>query len=174
MLTHGIDTCLDFMSGTSQASPHVSALAGLIWSVNPNLTNVQVTNIITSTAVDLGAPGKDDYLWMGENRRLCRPPEGAAVSNSDADCYRDSYCYKYAATNSDIHKHAHAYINARSNSNANSHTVTNSYAYIVPDPNSHSHSCSRRSDHSAGPKRNYSGYGPRWTGKRNHTQRCRR
>lgn len=51
--------------GTSQAAPHVSALANLIWSVNPNLTNAQVANVITSTARDLGPPGKDDEYGYG-------------------------------------------------------------------------------------------------------------
>jgi len=52
-------------SGTSLAAAHVSGLAALIWSVNPHLTNVQVTGIITSTAVDLGEPGRDDYFGWG-------------------------------------------------------------------------------------------------------------
>lgn len=53
------------MAGTSMAAPHVAALAGLIWSVKPELTSAQVTNIITSTAVDLGPPGKDDATGWG-------------------------------------------------------------------------------------------------------------
>ncbi|MDP2661139.1 MAG: S8 family serine peptidase [Dehalococcoidia bacterium] len=52
-------------NGTSQAAPHVAGLANLIWSVNPNLTNAQVANIITSTAVDLGPPGKDNEYGYG-------------------------------------------------------------------------------------------------------------
>ena len=52
-------------SGTSMAAPHVSALASLIWSVNPSLTNAQVANIITSTTVNLGPPGKDDEYGYG-------------------------------------------------------------------------------------------------------------
>lgn len=51
--------------GTSYASPHVAALAALIMSVNPGLTNSQVVDIITSTALDLGDPGKDDYFGFG-------------------------------------------------------------------------------------------------------------
>ena len=35
-----------YMSGTSMAAPHVSGLAALIWSVNPNFTAGQVKNII--------------------------------------------------------------------------------------------------------------------------------
>jgi len=51
--------------GTYAAAAQVSGLAALIWSVNPNLTNVQVTGIITSTAVDLGDPGWDEYFGWG-------------------------------------------------------------------------------------------------------------
>jgi len=43
----------------------VSGLAALIWSVNPHLTNDQVEEIIESTAVDLGEPGRDDYFGWG-------------------------------------------------------------------------------------------------------------
>jgi len=52
-------------SSTGVAAAHVSGLAALIWSVNPHLTNVQVTGIITSTAVDLGDPGWDEYFGWG-------------------------------------------------------------------------------------------------------------
>jgi thermitase len=52
-------------TGTSFSSPHVSALAALIYSVNPNLTNQQVVDIMTSTAVDLGTPGKDNETGYG-------------------------------------------------------------------------------------------------------------
>ncbi len=55
----------DFKSGTSMATPHVAGLAGLIWSVNPNLTNQDVWNLITQHADDLGDPGKDDYFGWG-------------------------------------------------------------------------------------------------------------
>jgi subtilisin family serine protease len=52
-------------SSTGLAAAHVSGLAALIWSVNPNLTSNKVENIITSTAVDLGEPGRDDYFGWG-------------------------------------------------------------------------------------------------------------
>ena len=61
------------------ATPHVSGLAALIWSVNPNLTPDEVESIIGSTAVDQvgdpvkDTPGKDDYFGHG------RIDAGAAV-----------------------------------------------------------------------------------------------
>ncbi|MDP2672119.1 MAG: S8 family serine peptidase [Candidatus Daviesbacteria bacterium] len=51
--------------GTSYAAPHVAALAALIMSANPGLINSQVVDIITSTALDLGDPGWDQYFGFG-------------------------------------------------------------------------------------------------------------
>ncbi|MBM4464475.1 MAG: hypothetical protein FJ014_02715 [Chloroflexi bacterium] len=53
------------LSSTRVAAPHVSGLAALIWSVNPTLTPDKVEEIIKSTAVDLGEPGRDDYFGYG-------------------------------------------------------------------------------------------------------------
>uniref|UniRef100_UPI00240A80B4 S8 family peptidase n=1 Tax=Avrilella dinanensis TaxID=2008672 RepID=UPI00240A80B4 len=45
---------IDYNSGTSIATPHVSGVAALILSVNPNLTAKQVQDIIESTAQKIG------------------------------------------------------------------------------------------------------------------------
>lgn len=52
-------------SGTSMATPHVSAVAALIWSWNPSLTNVQIREAMSATALDLGEPGRDIYYGFG-------------------------------------------------------------------------------------------------------------
>lgn len=54
------------LSGTSMASPHVAAMAGLIRSLNPDLTNREVMDLMISQAVDLGAKGKDKYYGNGQ------------------------------------------------------------------------------------------------------------
>ncbi|GAA3403834.1 S8 family peptidase [Paenibacillus hodogayensis] len=54
------------LSGTSMASPHVTALAALIRSVNPLLTNEEVMDVMRKTAIDLGAKGKDNYYGYGQ------------------------------------------------------------------------------------------------------------
>ncbi|MFC5651722.1 S8 family peptidase [Paenibacillus solisilvae] len=54
------------LSGTSMASPHVAALAGLIRSINPDLTNVEVMDIMRKSAKDLGAKGKDNNFGYGQ------------------------------------------------------------------------------------------------------------
>jgi hypothetical protein len=45
--------------GTSAAAPHAGAIAGLLKSANPALTATQVRSILTSTAIDIQAPGVD-------------------------------------------------------------------------------------------------------------------
>lgn len=44
-----------YFNGTSSACPHVAAVAGLILSVNPHLTQKEVAHIIESTALKIGA-----------------------------------------------------------------------------------------------------------------------
>lgn len=51
--------------GTSMATPHVSAIAALIWSYAPKCTNAQVRTALTSTAMDLGAAGRDTSYGFG-------------------------------------------------------------------------------------------------------------
>ncbi|WP_281888181.1 S8 family peptidase [Paenibacillus sp. YYML68] len=53
------------LSGTSMATPHVAALAALIRSVNPNLKNTEVMQLMRDTAVDLGPVGRDKYYGFG-------------------------------------------------------------------------------------------------------------
>jgi subtilisin family serine protease len=45
--------------GTSAAAPHAAAIAAIVKSVNPALTNAQIKNILLTTTVDNMAPGVD-------------------------------------------------------------------------------------------------------------------
>lgn len=54
------------LSGTSMASPHVAALAALIRSKNPALTNTEVMDIMRRTSIDLGNPGRDEIFGYGQ------------------------------------------------------------------------------------------------------------
>ncbi|WP_127575394.1 S8 family peptidase [Paenibacillus barengoltzii] len=54
------------LSGTSMASPHVAALAALIRSVNPDLKNTEVMDIIRKNVIDLGDKGRDKYYGYGQ------------------------------------------------------------------------------------------------------------
>ena len=53
------------MSETSMAAAFVSGVAALIYSVRPDFTAAQVREIITTTAKDLGAEGRDETFGAG-------------------------------------------------------------------------------------------------------------
>jgi len=72
-----------YSSGTSMATPFVAGLASLLWSVNPNLTNAQVTTLIRSTADDLGTPGWDEYYGSGRINALAAV-QAAILSSATA------------------------------------------------------------------------------------------
>jgi hypothetical protein len=52
-------------NGTSAACPQVSGVAALLLSVNSNLTESQVTDILQSTATDMGTTGFDNSFGYG-------------------------------------------------------------------------------------------------------------
>jgi subtilisin family serine protease len=54
-----------YFTGTSAACPHVAAIAALVLSINPELTNIEVNNIIESTARKIG-----NYSYSIVNNRL--------------------------------------------------------------------------------------------------------
>ena len=71
-LMTGSTSAYSSFSGTSAACPHVAAIAGLILSVNPNLTCKQVADIIESTAQKVGGynytttEGRPNGTWHQE------------------------------------------------------------------------------------------------------------
>jgi subtilisin family serine protease len=52
-------------NGTSMATPHVSGVAALLWSANPEWTNVQIREAMAMTAMDLGDEGWDPHYGYG-------------------------------------------------------------------------------------------------------------
>jgi subtilisin family serine protease len=53
------------MNGTSMATPHVSAVAALVWSYNTSWTNQQVRDAMNATAKDKGTTGRDTSFGFG-------------------------------------------------------------------------------------------------------------
>jgi len=54
-----------YLSGTSMAAPHVSAVAGLLYSLKPDITPGEVKKIIRESSNDLGDPGYDEKYGAG-------------------------------------------------------------------------------------------------------------
>ncbi len=54
-----------YFDGTSMATPHVSAVAALVWSHHPNCTAANIRNALNATAQDLGAAGRDVKFGYG-------------------------------------------------------------------------------------------------------------
>ena len=54
-----------YFDGTSMATPHVSAVAALVWSYRPSCSAATVRNVLTATAQDLGASGRDTKFGFG-------------------------------------------------------------------------------------------------------------
>jgi subtilisin family serine protease len=52
-------------NGTSAATPNVTGVASLVWSINPTLTANQVQTTLSETAYDLGARGHDRVYGHG-------------------------------------------------------------------------------------------------------------
>ena len=53
------------MSGTSMATPHVSAAAAVVWSSDPSKTNDDVRSALRAGVLDLGVAGRDNNYGYG-------------------------------------------------------------------------------------------------------------
>lgn len=60
-----LDLGLGGMFGTSVATAKVTGAASLVWAANPELSYVQVNDILKQTAVDLNTPGWDEQTGSG-------------------------------------------------------------------------------------------------------------
>jgi len=65
ILTTFVDDQVGTFNGTSFSAAHVSGAAALILEHSPHLTGSQVSDILTSTATDLGAAGIDSVYGHG-------------------------------------------------------------------------------------------------------------
>jgi subtilisin family serine protease len=54
-----------YFNGTSMATPHVSAVAALVWSHRPSCSASAVRSVLNATAQDLGAKGRDTKYGYG-------------------------------------------------------------------------------------------------------------
>lgn len=54
-----------YYNGTSMATPHVTGVAALVWSNNPDCSATEVRNALKSTAIDLDVAGRDNKTGYG-------------------------------------------------------------------------------------------------------------
>ncbi len=81
--------------GTSASCPVVSGAAALVLSINPNLTQQEVRDILTSTATDMGAGGFDNNFGFGRVNSFAAVQAAqqfnqAELEDIDILCYNDS------------------------------------------------------------------------------------
>lgn len=65
-------------TGTSMATPHVSALAGMLRSINPRLSRADVQNIIRTTGTAGGSP----HPWTGHGLAQANDAVDAAIAQT--------------------------------------------------------------------------------------------
>lgn len=75
-------------AGTSAATPHVSGAAALILDKYPGYSVLQLWNALTSSAIDMGDPGKDNIYGCGRlnlgdgGNNICIRSDGVIYSSS--------------------------------------------------------------------------------------------
>jgi hypothetical protein len=79
-------------SGTSMATPHVSAVVALMKQKNSNLIDSQIKSILYSTAKDLGSVGWDKYYGWGRVDAYNAYLAVKSPCSSDTECNDGLYC----------------------------------------------------------------------------------
>ncbi len=77
---YGVSSNYDYLSGTSMATPHVSAAAAILKAWDPSLTNEEIREILDSTAEDLG------YSSLDQGNGLVRVDKAFECLLNDLSC----------------------------------------------------------------------------------------
>ena len=112
----------DSYNGTSMATPHVSAVAALVWSANTSWTNDEIRDALNNTALDLGSAGRDNEYGFGLVQAKAaldsldggNPPAGSDmhVSSIDMSSTRRGRNYKVDTTVTIVDENGAAVSNA--------------------------------------------------------------
>lgn len=88
------------LDGTSMATPHVSAVAALLWSHFPAASNDDIRNAMNATAEDLGAAGRDVAFGYGLVQTKAAY-DYLANGPQEPDCSADGVCNAECAVDAD-------------------------------------------------------------------------
>ncbi len=113
-----------YMSGTSMATPHVSGVAGLVSSINPNLTAAQIRAILEESVIDLGTPGVDNQFGHGRISAYL-----AAMNARDSLCTVD-FNHDGAADFFDYLDFVAAFASNATSADYNADTVVDLFDYL--------------------------------------------
>ncbi len=64
-VTTELGTDYAYYNGTSMATPHVTGVAALVWSLHPDCSAADIRSALTSTALDLDTGGRDNRTGFG-------------------------------------------------------------------------------------------------------------
>ena len=81
--------------GTSAAAPHVTGIASLVWSVNPDLTASEVHDVLTDTAYDLSHLGDEFEYGSGLVDADAAVRRALALANPVSDWSQSSTLWEY-------------------------------------------------------------------------------
>ncbi|MDD3437391.1 MAG: S8 family serine peptidase [Candidatus Gastranaerophilales bacterium] len=123
--------------GTSMAAPHVTGVAGLVFAINPLLTNSQARSIIEQQVFDLGSTGWDPLFGSGMVCAWCAFEEACnQLSITVSAGGSTTFCTGGSVTLNAVYNSGLSYqwqkngINI-SGANSNSYTVTQAGTYSL-------------------------------------------
>ncbi|HEX2699169.1 MAG TPA: S8 family serine peptidase [Acidimicrobiales bacterium] len=87
-----------FRAGTSFSAPHAAAAAALVMAASPLLSASDAVGLLTSTAADLGAPGRDSEYGAG----LLDADAAVAATSTTARSLRPASGYRLVARDGGI------------------------------------------------------------------------
>jgi len=134
--------------GTSMSTPYAAAVAGLVWSYHPECSNQQIRDALTTTAIDLGDAGRDNYFGFGLVQALdaknyldangcgsTEPPAGITLDVSKSKVkgktYADLSWTGVSSTDVDIYRDGSLVVTTTNSGSYSEQLPSGTYSYQV-------------------------------------------